>query len=141
MIMEILLTITAPIFVQSVCPFFDHGTPKSNYDPSIPELDEYNEALYNLDISSVFQDIDNLLTDSQECWPADTFNGYSNYGPLFIRLAWHCSGTYRNTDGVGGCAGGRQRFSPEASWEDNVNLDKARALVAPIKEKYGDALR
>ena len=123
-----------------ICPFITQGTPPSG-NASVPNLDEYNEALLDLDINDVFQDIVDLLTDSQDCWPADTLGGQTNYGGLFIRLAWHCAGTFRETDGAGGCAGGRQRFPPEASWDDNTNLDKARALLYPIKVKYGDALR
>merc|ERR1712217_60704 len=96
----------------------------------------YTKQLDELDVQALMTDIEALLTDSQSCWPADG----GNYGPFFIRLAWHCSGTYRQTDGRGGCGGGRQRFEPEASWEDNANLDKARALLAPIKQKYGSKL-
>merc|ERR1712113_995469 len=99
-------------------------------------MSTYSKQLDELDIHALMADIETLMTDSQSCWPAD--NG--NYGPFFIRLAWHCSGTYRKTDGRGGCGGGRQRFDPEASWEDNANLDKAPALLAPFKEKYGDGL-
>ena len=126
---------------DSRCPFILKGTPISGNDPDIPDLDTYNNALLHLDINDVFHDIIDLLTNSQQCWPADTLGGSTNYGGLFLRLAWHCAGTFRVTDGAGGCAGGRQRYPPEASWDDNANLDKARALLYPIKQKYGDALR
>jgi catalase-peroxidase len=117
------------------CPGLYEGTPISPHvDAPCPKT--YAQALEKLDLEAVKQDILYLLTHSQPCWPAD----FGHYGPFFVRLAWHCSGTFRNTDGAGGCAGGRQRFEPEASWMDNGNLDKARALLAPIKLKYGIGL-
>jgi len=111
------------------------GTPPAGH-AVVPDMPMYNEGLNWLDIQAVVADINEAMTKSQECWPAD----YGNYGPFWVRMAWHCSGTYRESDGRGGCGGGRQRFDPEASWEDNGNLDHARALLAPIKEKYGHAL-
>ena len=121
------------------CPYAYEGTPPDDQAPT-PNLAFYNLRLAQLDIQAVLDDLDAFFTDSQDCWPSDQYDSGSSYGPFFIRLAWHCSGTYRDTDGAGGCSGGRQRFSPEASWPDNTNLDKARGLLGPIKAKYGVGL-
>jgi catalase-peroxidase len=109
-----------------------HGTES---DPLGKQF-RYARAFASLDLKAVKQDIQKVLTTSQDWWPAD----YGNYGPLFIRMAWHSAGTYRIHDGRGGADGGQQRFDPLNSWPDNANLDKARRLLWPVKQKYGQKI-
>ncbi|MEJ2384580.1 MAG: catalase-peroxidase, partial [Xanthomonadales bacterium] len=113
-------------------PLRDHGIESNPYGADF----DYAAEFATLDLAAVKQDIEALMTDSQDWWPAD----WGHYGPFFIRMAWHSAGTYREGDGRGGAGGGQQRFDPLNSWPDNANLDKARRLLWPVKQKYGRKL-
>jgi catalase-peroxidase len=108
-----------------------HEHPSASHP--LGEAFDYAEPFERLDVEALKRDLIGLMTDSQPWWPAD----YGHYGGLFIRMTWHAAGTYRIADGRGGGGSGAQRFAPLNSWPDNVSLDKARRLLWPIKQKYG----
>jgi len=132
-----IVLLLAPHIISAGCPFHNQvrDDPTVFRKPATMSKAQA-QAIAEVDYKEVMKDLTTLMTDSQESWPAD----YGHYGPLFVRLAWHNAGSYRSSDGRGGADGARQRFEPERSWADNTNLDKARALLWPIKEKYGQGL-
>jgi catalase-peroxidase len=136
---SILVAVASFNLVSAGCPFLEAQQKQKELSENRllteadASYDAYKLAFSEISFEDVKSDLKTLMHTSVDYWPAD----FGHYGPFFIRQAWHSAGSYRQSDGRGGADGGRQRFNPELSWEDNTNLDKAKNLLAPIKEKYG----
>jgi catalase-peroxidase len=139
-LLQLLLFACAIALASGKCPFASITSPPTHSARFAPPSSFSRPKPPPLaDLHAVHADIIDMIGISQPFWPADTYGNQSSYAPFLVRQAWHCAGSYRIYDGRGGCDGGRQRFEPERSWPDNTNLDKAKRLLWPIKQKCATA--